>query len=522
MTTSREQVAPNFLSRVSDTVSLGNDRLFVVAVMLSVAPLWIGPYLPLIDLPQHAAQVTALRQLWSGDPSFNELFQVNWFTPYLLGYLLLYGLTAALPITVATTLLVSVAVAAIPALTGRLLKVAGGDEGLKWLAIPCSFSFAFYWGFLSFIVAAPLVLVFLIQTVRFVAAPTVWRAVAIACFSLLLFFCHIIVLGFASLAALAYIVGAHYRDWKTLTLRLLPYAAPVPIIGVWLAITYQTEAAVESGPIVWGSIAYRLTLLLAQPAGHEDFLSAVPSVLLVTTGVVLLPRLTGATFSRDPRRWLPFVAGLLIFLVAPHYLLGTAYFYQRLGVFLVPLWLMAWDASHLRRRLDWAAMSIVGYWVLASSARFVTFARETESFSNVVAAMEPGRRVAAMVVDNASPRFALPVYLHFPAWYQATHGGVVDFNFAEFHPQMVRYRPGVGPRISETAAWYPTAFEWDRNGGDLYDYFVVKSVVDVSAAIFKDRRSSVELVTQSGWWWVYRNVGMSVSGDGSTDDSIQR
>ena len=124
--------------------------------------------------------------------------------------------------------------------------------------------------------------------------------------------------------------------------------------------------------------------------------------------------------------------------------------------------------------------------------------------------MDPGRRVAAMVVDNASPRFMLPVYLHFPAWYQATHGGVVDFNFAEFHPQMVRYRPGVGPRISETGVWYPTAFEWDRSGGDRYDYFVVKSPVDASAAIFKGRRSSVELVTQSGWWWLYRKVGIEL------------
>ena len=163
----------------------------------------------------------------------------------------------------------------------------------------------------------PLALVFLIQTVRFVNAPTVKRAAAVACFSLLLFFCHIIVLGFASLAALGYVAGAHYRNWRTLARRALPYAAPVPIIGVWLASTYQNEAAVEDGPIVFGSIVYRLTLLLAQPAGREDLFSGVPTVLLVSTAVLLLPRLTGATFSRDPQRWSPFVAGLLVFLTFP-------------------------------------------------------------------------------------------------------------------------------------------------------------------------------------------------------------
>jgi hypothetical protein len=498
---------PDFWSRVGDTLSLGNHRLFIVAVTLSIVPLWIGPYLPLVDLPQHAAQVTALRDLWSGNQDLAAIFQINWFTPYLLGYLLLYALSAVLPITVAATLVVASSVAAVPFLTGRLLRAVGADEGLKWLAIPCSFGFAFYWGFFNFLVAVPLALLFLIQTVRFVANPTKTRAATVACFSLLLFFCHVIVLGFASLVALAYVAGAHYRDRKTLALRALPYAAPIPIIAVWLVITYNAEAAVQGGPIIFGSFLYRLTLLLAQPAGREDLFSGLGTVLLVGGAVFLLPWATGANFSRDPKRWLPFYVGLLVFLLSPHYVLGTAYFYQRLGVFLVPLWLMAWDAPRSRRRLEWVAMSIVTYWILASSARFTAFARETESFDNVLAAMEPGRRIAGMVVDNGTPLFGLPVYLHFPAWYQATSGGVADFNFAEFHPQMVRYRAGAGPRISETGAWYPAAFEWDRNGGDRYDYFIVKSSFDASDAIFKDRRSSAELVTQSGWWWLYRNVG---------------
>ena len=69
-----------------------------------------------------------------------------------------------MPITVATQVIVTASVLAIPLLTGRLLRVVGADERWKWLAIPCSFGFAFYWGFLSFLVAAPLALLFLIRT----------------------------------------------------------------------------------------------------------------------------------------------------------------------------------------------------------------------------------------------------------------------------------------------------------------------------------------------------------------------
>ena len=495
-----------FLPQLSRTLSLRNERLFGVVLALAIVPLWIGPYLPLVDLPQHAAQITALRRLLGGDADLAELFHINWFTPYLLGYLLLYALTAVLPITVATKLVVSLSLVAIPLLTGRLLRAAGADEGWKWLAIPCSFGFAFYWGFLTFIVSAPLALLFLIETVRFVAAPSARRAVTIALFSILLLFCHIIVLGFASLVALGYVAGAHYRDWRTLLARAVPYAAPLPIIGVWLAGTYNAEASVQNDPIVFGPLLYRLGQLVAQPAGREDLYSAWPTALLVTGAVLLVPWLTGARFSRDPKRWLPGALGLLTFMAAPHYVLSTAYFYQRLGVFLVPLWLMAWEAPRERRRLDWVAMAVVTFWAVTSSSRFVTFARESESFVDVLESMEPGQRAAAMVFDNASPRFALPVYLHFPAWYQATKGGVVDFNFGDFYSQMVRYRPNTGARINETVAWYAPAFDWAANGGDGYGYFLIKANFDIAEAVFKERQGSVELVAQSGWWWLYRNV----------------
>ena len=123
-----------------------------------------------------------------------------------------------------------------------------------------------------------------------------------------------------------------------------------------------------------------------------------------------------------------------------------------------------------------------------------------------MAQTEPGRRVAALFVHPFSAYFSRPVYLHFVAWYQAERAGVVDFNSANFLPQMVRYRDrGAALRINEFLAWNPTAFRWERHGGDTYDYFLVKAPADLSAEIFKDKQQAVELVARSGWWWLYRN-----------------
>ncbi|HKR36054.1 MAG TPA: hypothetical protein VJT10_14520, partial [Steroidobacteraceae bacterium] len=220
-----------------------------------------------------------------------------------------------------------------------------------------------------------------------------------------------------------------------------------------------------------------------------------------------LPPLAGARFNRAPERWLPVLLELVVFLCAPAFVLNTGFFFHRLGIFLVPLWLMAWDApSGNTRRLDWIGMVLVTIWLFANAGRFAAFARESEALEPVIAAIEPGKTVASMIYDNSSPLFPGPVYLHFAGWYQVRRGGIVDFNFADFYSSMVRYKKDAGPRMTETMAWVPTAFQWTLHGGDKYDYFIVKADGDISAALFKDRLASVELVKRSGWWWLYRNV----------------
>lgn len=503
MTGTTERLTPHFSAQLGQTLSVSNNRLFVAAALLSIAPLWFGQNLPMVDMPQHAAQIAALREIWAGNATFTQLFDVNWFTPYLLGYMLLYAASTVLPVTVAAQLVVSLSLISIPLLTGTLLRAAGADERWKWLAIPCAFGYAFYWGFLSFLVAVPLGLLFIVQAMRFSAAPSVRRGIWVAAASLALFFCHIIVLGFASLIALGYIAGAHWRDWKGVALRWLPYTAPLPLIGVWMFLTYTNEARVSTDPVVFGPVSFRLMQLLMQPAGQDSLFWLC---LLVTGSVVLLPALMGSRFSRRPQRWLPFLLGLAVFMTAPHYVFSTAYFYQRLGIFLVPLWLLMWDApAGGTRRPDWLVMPLIVLWMLLNTGRFAAFARETESFDRILDRMEPGRRVATMIYDKRSALFSLPVYLHFPAWYQAKRGGIADFNFADFYSQMARYKADAGPRINERVSWNPTTFDWRASGGANYDYFLVKADVDLSGYIFKQQLGAVELVARDEWWWLYRN-----------------
>lgn len=515
MSVPTERITSHFAANLTAAFSLSNERLFALALVLSVVPIWLSPHLPMVDMPQHAAQIVAMKEIWAGNETFTQLYQINWFTPYLLGYLLLYVVSLVVPVAVATQILVSIAVVSVSWLTGALLRAAGADARWKWVAIPGSYGFAFYWGFLSFIVATPVALLFLIQAIRFARQPTLRNALATAAFSVFLFFCHVIVLCFVSLAALGYLVGCNYRNIRQLAIRSLPFAAPLPLIAIWLVATYTTEISASSTPMAYGGpFLGRLYQLLLQPTGRDVFspFFTVPAA----AAVVLLPVLAGSRFSPRPERWLPFAVGLLVFFIIPGYIMNAGFIAYRLGIFLTPLWLMAWDAPSegsarpSEQNLEWLALPIVLLWVVFNVGRFSAFAGDSRSFDTLMAAAEPNRRVAAMVEENTTRWFSTPVYMHHVAWYTSTHRGIVDFNFADFYSQTVRYKPDVGPRISEPLAWAPRDFDWERDGGAVYDYFVVKSGLDISAAIFKQKRPAVELVQHVGSWWLYRNKERAV------------
>jgi hypothetical protein len=487
----------------SGLFSTDRTGLFLAAVALSIVPLWFGAYLPMVDLPGHAAVITALQQLAIGNPLFTSVFDVDWFTPYLLGYLPVYALASVMPVAMAIQVVVSLSVAAVPLLTAVLLRDGGADSRWKWLAIPGSYSFAFYWGFLSFLVAAPFALLLLVWTIRFERRQSVASALIVAAFTVILFFSHVIVMGFACLLALTYLIGREHRNVRRLFWLCLPYTVPIPLIAIWLLPRLANESVIADAPVVYGSLVERVSLLFAQPAGAEVL--SWPA-LAITVLIFALPPLAGATFARSPARWLPFAVVLLSFLTIPSFAFAAGFLYERLGIFLAPLWLLCWNAPISgKHRFGWIAIPLVAVWLLSNTGRFAIFADETKYFDDVVSAMEPGKRVAALIVDNRTPLFGTPVYRHFGSWYQTLKGGVVDFNFADFR-LVLRRKDMAQPRVDEYLSWYPWLFDWNVYGGADYDYFLVKADDGGSALLFAGKRESVRLVKQSGWWFVYENL----------------
>jgi len=223
--------------------------------------------------------------------------------------------------------------------------------------------------------------------------------------------------------------------------------------------------------------------------------------------IIAFPFFAGARWSRRPERWWPLLVGAAVFLVFPSQAFGTAVLYERFGVFLPPLWLMAWSAPRARQpRWHWLAMAAICLWTGLNAYRFSMYDRDVADFKHVMAAMAPDKKALSIVAVSGSPYFSYPVYLHLPLWYQAERNGIVDFSFANVFQVMVRYKAERAPKIEIGFEHDPVQFRWDRHDGDAYDYFVVHANEDIGKVVFKNRRKSVRLVVQSGWWWLYEPV----------------
>ena len=125
---------------------------FTGVSLLSLALIWLFPFVPTQDGPAHLDAAAALLELSRGDAFFSTFFEAQW---RLGTNQLLHGLLALLgsfvPLLVAEKLLLSAYALALPlAVLFALRGLKGGEPLAVFLAFPVLYTFVFYLGFYNF------------------------------------------------------------------------------------------------------------------------------------------------------------------------------------------------------------------------------------------------------------------------------------------------------------------------------------------------------------------------------------
>lgn len=490
-----------------------NRIIFLITVLCSGGIFWLADHPPMTDVPQHAGQIALLLEGLHGQLDPN-VFYVNLFTPYLLGYAMWTLLALITPLGIALKALLTLTLWLFVASSVALRRDLGADERLDWLALPAFFGFSFKWGLLTFIMAAPIGMLFILQSMRYARNPTRSGALGLLLGGTALFFCHGLVF------VLCLVMGSLFLLLKTPRLSALckaglPYAALLALTVVYIAsakanTTNNSFDYAMQTRWAWGD-QDRLVQLLLYPWGDETSAPWIRAFALVPP---LCPVLINCRFNRRPEAYIPIASILLIWAFVPDFALKTFLLYERFSLFTLPFFaLMLSPALSDTSRKDagetlweriglWVISAIVVACMVINACQFSRFDAESRDFDLAVSKIPEGGRALALIFDkrsDAARNHAL--YTHYASWYQAEHGGIVDFSFAWFHPQMVRYKqlPPVKPEFE----WHPETLDWEMNRVSDYDYLIVRSLNHQEDAVLEKAPCPPRLAAESGPWRIY-------------------
>ena len=170
---------------------------------MMAAPLWVGRFLPLLDLPQHLAITTVL--LHHDDPAWQLAAyfepQRGELTPYWAHYLALEGLGRVMPVDAAARVFLSLYVLALPWAAMALARALGRPPALGLFAIPLALNANLYYGFIAYCWSVVLLLWALALLARQLDDPRAARGAGLALLAGALFFTHVQSFAFLLLAA---------------------------------------------------------------------------------------------------------------------------------------------------------------------------------------------------------------------------------------------------------------------------------------------------------------------------------
>jgi hypothetical protein len=500
------------------------NNLFLLACLLCGLPVWLPHYPPMVDLPQHAAQVTLMLNMNNPDFPLSNQYQFNLFTPYLLGYLLIAAVTPLIGVVAACKLVVWATLFALAIASRYLLRRTGADPYWAWLVFPTLYGFSYQWGFLSFLVAAPVGVAFLGLIWNRGIDHYLRSSLLVVVMLYVLFFCHALTLGLFSLIAALYWYCSAPR-LRDLIKTAWPLISLLPVVAIWFSFSNQ-----DSGPqplewdLSWfdtNDYYYRHLASWVSPTGHDwgrvtgfipRLLGVRPSIPLTLVGVTLfiLPFLGGGRLATSRVRYVPLALLLLVLLFLPSGLFESYFAFQRFVLFSMPLFLVVIDTPKrlhkVQRVLRLTAPLIAFGWIFWTSYNAMQIDKDSEEFDAVMSKMLPYKSTLSLIFAKDDNHSITPTFVNFPAWYSAIRIGTMDPSPAEFAKWMpITLKPEFVSKPGLRAiSWFPQEFDWKIHNGRKFDYFIVRAQADAGAFISRHANCSIYLVAHSGLWWLYQ------------------
>ncbi len=454
-----------------------------------VLPLLVGRYLPIQDLPQHAAAVRVLHDYDTEAFRVSEYFEVDLARTQYLAVYVVADLFAYLvgPIG-ACKLLLALILIGTPYAMRHLLAQVKAPQSYALLTLPLAYNAHFQLGFLNFLLGIPLMLWGIALGIQLRASPeqaSRWYSkpgLLLAAVLLLTFYSHVVPFALLGVALGLLVLGVGRAQLKGWLVAVAPSAMA---LAVWVfsnpagrSVAGMTEQWGDGGAARFSSVEANLE---QAPGWLLDVLPGDGDSRVLVGWVVLVVLVFGLG-RVGRRRWRARLAWMPPLAIIAYFTTPTSYewIWPINARFPLLALLLVIPVLPPVSRL-WRPLFGLGFAALAlDSTHQVTQAFERSARSEyaglhaIIEEIPAGSRVAGLVWSRGSKHVKFAPFLHAVAWYQAEKGGAVMFTFADF-PQSPFYfredrRP---PRVPPRWEWKPGRVDPEADL-EWYEYAITR------------------------------------------------
>lgn len=487
-------------------------HLFWLVALLTGGIFWIPTYPPMIDLPQHAGQVSLLIDIFKGGVSRTNEFELNVLTPYWLGYGTWALLSSWMPLITSLKVLLSLTYFAFILSAVAIRKERGSDPRLDWLLLPAFFGFSFKFGFFTFLMAGPIVLLMLNLAFKHAKEPSKKSALIIIIGGIILFCSH--ALAFLYWLASSYLIIAMsknnsiYMFYQKIKPIIILTALP-PIYYIIFSENTINQQIISSKSIIWLYDSPRLLELFIYPYGSHGN-SAIEMYMYIL--LILSPFFIGLRPSLSTPTVAPVIVFMIFWFTSPDYAMKTEFLYERFSLIFIPIYISLFKA-HSKKSTTHPVVEINSFiiptisttLILSLCWQFINFEKEAHNFKSVISKIPNNGRLLSIIQDTNSPAaHNSNLYINYGSWYQAEKGGIADFNFAWFPPQPVRFKKETLPNISPKGSANMDKINWLKFDAQRYDYFLTRKTSDQPDLLIQHQ--CTKLIAQSGNWRAYSRI----------------
>jgi hypothetical protein len=502
------------------TAPRADDRTSAVVAVLAgalmAAPLWVGRFLPLLDLPQHLAIATVL--LHHGDPAWRlaEYFQPQRteLTPYWTHYLALESLGRLMPVGAAARVVLTAYVFALPWAVMALARALGRTAAAGLLAAPLALNANLYYGFIAYCSGVVLLLFGLALLVRQLDAPRPGRAAGLVVLAAAIFFTHVQAFAFLALAAPVLAFAGEGPAWRRAlrALPLAPTALGLFVPWLYLGTTPRPGAERYFPPLGEPGARYeglgdRVAGLPAAIAGSyqdhsDDWLLGAWAVTVTLAAWSSRRSAAAGETVGGGRKALALVATALVCSLAlPFSIQGQWNIGPRFA------WVMALLLPTLIRRppvwVPAATLVLAGAVAAHAAWHHARFDREAGPFDRALGALPPGAHVLGLIHDPRGQVLERWPYLHFEQYAVVRGGGLAAHSFATHAPMPVRVRPEA--RAPVPSVWRPQDFRYHLHGKS-FDHFLVRDPTGHADTLAALGAEVTEVFREQAWTVYRRNI----------------